>query len=373
MFASQLGIRLVLWIGETVPTPAPYELMTALEAVQVKNDEETGDGFQLTFGLRKDKTLDFGLLTSGVIKPYSRVIVGVVAGVVPEVLIDGIISHHQLEPAGEDGAGARLTVTGSDLRVMLDLEEKNAKFENQPDFVIVSQLLLGYPQFGLVQAVTPTADVPLVIDRIPRQQETDLKFIERLAARNGYVFYIEPKTFGVNMAYWGPPSRLGLPQPALTKNMGASSNLKSLSFAQDSLEPVAAEGSFVEPFAKLSLPIPNLPSLKIPPLAASPTTAKRTVKVRTGANKNPATAATALLATAMSAPDAVTGEGELDAVRYGSVLRARRLVGVRGAGLSYDGFYYVRGVTHQIARGSYTQKFRISREGTGTLTPVVVP
>jgi hypothetical protein len=30
MFASQLGIRLVLWIGETVPTPAPYELMTAL-------------------------------------------------------------------------------------------------------------------------------------------------------------------------------------------------------------------------------------------------------------------------------------------------------------------------------------------------------
>jgi hypothetical protein len=33
----------------------------------------------------------------------------------------------------------------------------------------------------------------------------------------------------------------------------------------------------------------------------------------------------------------------------------------------------VRGVTHQIARGSYTQKFRISREGTGTLTPVVIP
>ena len=28
MFASQLGIRLILWIGATVPTPAPYEVMT---------------------------------------------------------------------------------------------------------------------------------------------------------------------------------------------------------------------------------------------------------------------------------------------------------------------------------------------------------
>jgi hypothetical protein len=371
MFASQLGIRLILWIGATVPTPAPYEVMTALESAEVTNDAETGDGFQLTFGLRKDKTLDFAILTSGIIQPHNRVIVAVLAGVVPEVLIDGVISHHQLEPSGE--GNSRLTVTGHDLRVMLDLEEKNAKYENQPDFVIVSRLLLGYPQLGLIPAVTPTTDVPLIIDRIPRQQETDLKFIERLAQRNGYVFYIEPKTFGVNMAYWGPQPRLGLPQPALTQNMGAASNVKSLNFAQDALEPVAAEGSFVEPFAKLSLPIPSLPSLKIPPLAASPTPAQRTVKVRTGANKNPATAATTALATATNAPDAVTGEGELDAVRYGTVLRARRLVGVRGAGLSYDGFYYVRGVTHEIARGKYVQKFRISREGTGTLTPVVVP
>src|SRR5215212_7788333 len=134
MFASQLGIRLILWIGATVPTPAPYEVMTALESAEVTNDAETGDGFQLTFGLRKDKTLDFAILTSGIIQPHNRVIVAVLAGVVPEVLIDGVISHHQLEPSGE--GGSRLTVTGHDLRVMLDLEEKNAKYENQPDFVI---------------------------------------------------------------------------------------------------------------------------------------------------------------------------------------------------------------------------------------------
>ena len=44
MLASQLGIRLMLWIGETVPTPRPYELMTALEAVEVTNDAEPATG-----------------------------------------------------------------------------------------------------------------------------------------------------------------------------------------------------------------------------------------------------------------------------------------------------------------------------------------
>ena len=33
---------------------------------------------------------------------------------------------------------------------MLDLEEKNDKYENQPDFVIVTRSCCGYAQFGLV-------------------------------------------------------------------------------------------------------------------------------------------------------------------------------------------------------------------------------
>jgi len=61
----------------------------------------------------------------------------------------------------------------------------------------------------------------------------------------------------------------------------------------------------------------------------------------------------------------VTGNGEVDAVRYGSILRARRLVGVRGVGFSYNGLYYVRRVTHNIEPGKYTQSFTLSREGTG--------
>jgi hypothetical protein len=49
------------------------------------------------------------------------------------------------------------------------------------------------------------------------------------------------------------------------------------------------------------------------------------------------------------------------------------LVGVRGAGFAYDGFYYVNSVTHTLSRGSYKQSFSLSRDGLISNTPVVVP
>jgi hypothetical protein len=372
MLASQLGIRLILLVGGTVPLPASYAVTSALSRVEVTNDSEQGDGFQMTFTLSKDRVVDYGLLLDGTFAPFNRVIIGVLLGVTPEVLIDGIITHHQVTPSNEPGLST-LTVTGKDVSAMLDLEEKNEKYENQPDFLIVMRLIAQYAQYGLIPQTTPTADVPIMLQRIPRQQETDLRFIQRLARRNGYVFYVEPLTFGVNTAYWGPENRLSLPQPALTLNMGAASNVRSLNFSQDALAPVSTRGSIVEPITKTSIPIPSLPPLRIPPLVPLPTPARRTVLLRETANQNPAQAATSAVAAATRSPDAVTGQGELETVRYGSILRARKLVGVRGAGFSYNGNYYVKRVSHRIERGTYTQSFTLSREGTGALLPVVRP
>jgi hypothetical protein len=40
------------------------------------------------------------------------------------------------------------------------------------------------------------------------------------------------------------------------------------------------------------------------------------------------------------------GSGSLDVLRYGRVLKARQLVGVRGAGTAFDGLYYVEQRDH---------------------------
>ena len=373
MLTSQLGIRLVLLVGTNVPLPAPAGVTDAISRVEVTSDAELGDGFQITFTLGKDQAGNYGLLDGGALNPFNRVVIGVAVGAIPAVLIDGIIAHHQLAPSNEPGKST-LTVMGTDLRQVLDLEEKNEKYENQPDSVIFTHLIGAYGQYGLVPQPTPTTDVPIELQRIPRQHETDLKFIQRMAERNGFVFYIEPVTFGVNRAYFGPETRAGIPQPALTVNMDAFSNVSMLSFSQDALAPVESTGSIVEPLTKMSIPLPSLPSLRIPSLAANPTPAQRKEFVRDAANKDPAQAATTAAATVTNTPEPVRGEGELDTLRYGSVLRARRPVGVRGAGHAYDGDYYVRRVKHVITSGvSYTQQFTISREGTGDLLPVVRP
>lgn len=365
---GELGTRLMLWMGSTVPLPAPPSVLQALTSVEVTADREKGDGVQLVFALVKDRTLDYALLREPLFTPGNRIVVGVLMGILPEILLDGVITHQQVS-AGQDGT---FTVTGQDISGgVMGLEEKDQPFDNQPDSVIALRIIGGYARYGLVPAVTPTSDVPLSVDRTPRQHETDLACLRRLAERNGFVFYIEPVTLGVNTAYWGPENRLGLPQPALTKDMGAMSNVKSLSFSFDAMEPVAPQGVFVDPIFKLSIPIPGLPSLRVPPLAASPAPALRSTKVRDTANKNAATAATTLLAAATNAPNAVTGDGEVDTAAYGHVLRPRRLVGVRGSGLSLDGLYTVDSVTHKLSRGEYTQHFKISREGLGTTTPVL--
>ena len=314
MLDNVFGIRLVLLLGSTVPLPASADVMNALADVEVTNDSGAGDGFQLKFLCGRSSLGDYDLIQNGTFAPMTRVIIGVVFGVVPEVLIDGVITHSQFSPGTIPGQ-AMLTVTGKDLTAAMDLEDKNASYENQADFIIVTSVLANYAQYGLIPSPTPTSDFPIMTDRIPQQQETDLKFIQRLATRNGFVFYLEPVTFGVNTAYWGPQNRLGIPQPALTVDQGSATNVKSLNFANDALAPVGTRGVFVEPFTKMSIPIPSLPSLKIPPLVSSPATAYRTNLQRDTANQNAATAATRLLATTTNAPDAATAEGEADGVR----------------------------------------------------------
>jgi hypothetical protein len=87
----------------------------------------------------------------------------------------------------------------------------------------------------------------------------------------------------------------------------------------------------------------------------------------------PAEAARDIMGFLMNNSHAISANGSLDVLRYGRLLRARMLVGVRGAGLAYDGMYYVNSVTHNIKRGEYKQNFALSRDGLISLTPRVLP
>jgi hypothetical protein len=86
---------------------------------------------------------------------------------------------------------------------------------------------------------------------------------------------------------------------------------------------------------------------------------------------SPLTAVMMGLAEASRSSDAVFGTGRLDVLRYGHILKARQLVGVRGAGIAFDGLHYVSKVTHSIKRGEYKQAFELKRNGLISTVPAV--
>lgn len=367
---ANLTVRLTIMLGATTPTPAPRAVTDALISTEVRTGTGHTDTFQLTFGLAKDRPADYGLLQDKVLDPLRRVVLVVTFGAVPEVLIDGVITDQQIQPSNQPGESV-LIVIGEDVSVRLDLEDTSKPWPERTDSNIVEEILRKYARFGLRPDVQSTTRKPRPNQRHRTQQGRDLPFIRALARSNGFVFYVEPtQAPGVSTARWGPDDRPSRPQRPLKLNMGAATNVdRPMTFRFNALGPEKPVTRVVRSTDALTeVPPPGRPGTT---RARRPFEAVRTVELRDAAQLNSADGARRALEAVASAPDAVTATGELDAVRYGRVLRAHRPVAVAGVGMTYGGDYLVREVTHQIRRGSYTQSFVLGREGRGALSPRV--
>jgi len=378
---SPLGVKLTLLVGPTVAVPAPPQLSEALDGVEVTHSDEGRSGFQLTFQAGRSgpaDLLDPPVVSGPLLQPFNRVILLVSFGVVPAVLMDGVITHLELSP-GDQGGTSTFTVTGEDVSAMMDLEEKSVEHPAQDETIIANKLILSYAQYGLLPTVVPPTviDPPIPIERVPVQQGTDLQHLQRMAERYGYVFFVTPGPVPfVNTAYWGPPPRLSVPQRALTVDMGPETNVESIGFRNNSLGPAMVGGKVQDRTTNQAVPVQTFASTR-PPLAAMPAWLVNQPNVRTVQFRAGGLNATQAFGRAQgitdAASDALVAEGEVDAVRYQGLLQARALVGVRGAGYAHDGFFYVKRVTHMIQRGRYRQRFTLTREGVGSTTPAVIP
>jgi hypothetical protein len=373
------GVTLTLMIGPVVALPVPKPMLDALESVEVTSTVGSHSVFQLTFKLSTDSPLHtLFLVAGGSALPFVRVIVAVTLNGLPEVLIDGVVTQTSVTPAAAADEPARLVVTGDDLtRVMDFIPFSGTPFPGMPAEARVELLMLKYAVFGVVPLVIPSIliDVPIPVQRIPRQQGTDLAYVTSLADDVGYSFYLEPGPLpGASIAYWGPEVRIGVPQPALSVAMDAHTNVGSLSFNYDNSSRTMPILFIQEPTTKIPIPIP-IPDVSplSPPLGIIEPFPNRFEPIENAAKLTPLQAAAIALARAAKSADAVSGRGSLDVIRYGHVLRARRLVGVRGAGPAFDGLHFVKSVTHKIKRGEFKQDFQLVRNGLLPTVPRVLP
>jgi hypothetical protein len=372
------GIHLTLMIGPVIAVPVPQVILDALTSVSVTSNSgpATPSVFELSFTLSNTSPLQtLFLISGGSPIPLVRVMLIATINGMPEVLIDGFMTDHHIAP-GSDSAHSTLTVKGQDTTAAMDyLDFSGFPFPALPAEARVAILLAKYAMFGVIPMVIPSImmDVPNPLEQIPRQQGTDLNYINQLAENVGYEFYITPGPApGVNVAYWGPRVTLGVPQPALNINMDAFTNVESLNFSYANDRKSMPIVYIQEPISKVPIPIP-IPDFNplSPPLGIIEPIPTRFEPVE-GASKLTAIQALLIgLARQSLTADAVTASGTLDVVRYGRPLKARQLVGVRGAGMAFDGLYYVKNVTHTIQRGEYKQNFTLTRNGLVSTVPAV--
>lgn len=371
------GEYLTLLMGPAVPAPVPPPVLEALQSVEVHTSGDRS-GFQLTFTMGKKSLLQLALLPAGYFDPITtRVIILITLNGVPNVLMDGFITRQEMSPSSEAGKST-LTITGEDVTVAMDLVQVTMSYPSMPEVAQVTMILGRYGLLGITPLVVPPF---FPVTRSPSdgwitQTETDLDHIRGLASENGYVFYVEPGPFpGQNLAYFGPDIRIPTPQPALSINMDSHTNVESLCFSLDGLKKRVDVITIFDPATgriPVSVPMPEINIYK-PPLGGRPLPPAKTVYERTSSTLQFDEALKRAIGRGIASSAAITASGTLSVVRYGHLLRARSLVGVRGAGLAYDGFYYVDSVTHNIKQGEHKQSFSLSRDGLISSTPVVMP
>jgi hypothetical protein len=372
------GVNLTLMIGPGVPIPVSKDVIEALTSVEVTNKTDGPSLFQLKFTLNNKSPLQtIFLLAGGATPPLMRVVIIATVSGQANVLIDGVITDHQVQ-TGDTGGESTLTITDEDLtRVMDYFDLRGFPFPAMSAEMRVLLILAKYAFLGIVPLVIPTVlmDVPIPTDRIPMQEGKDLPYIKQLADEAGYVFYIEPtNTPGVNTAYWGPEIKVGVPQPALNGDMDAHANVESISFNIDTEKKVQPLVYIHSQALKTPIPVP-VPGVSLlnPPLGAIPPIPKKFEQLDGTARLSPMRAAMVGLTRASNTEDVIEARGSLDVLRYGRILEARKLVGVRGVGAPFNGLYFVKSVKHKIKRGEYKQDFTMSRNAlVSTLAKVPV-
>jgi phage protein D len=276
-----------------------------------------------------------------------------------DTIIDGYITHIEARLLSED---AYLEISGLDVSAAMDLEAKQRAWVNKKDHQIAQDIFSSY---GLSYEVEDTVsehseDVATIL-----QNETDIRFLRRLAARNGFECHVHAGT-----GFFRSPNMQDPPQKLLAVEFGAETNVSSFLVRVDGTPATLMEIRRIDPLEKRE---------ETETLPASPRRslgARSLADLRNGqpagrvlVRNQPSTIAREMQTRLRQAYEGATGfvsaEGEIDSRAYRSVLRARRLVTIKGAGESFSGLYYVTRVRHMFSTEGYTQHFAGYRNAIG--------
>ena len=387
------GITITILIGMP-PLPAPLPLMQAFQKAEIETSLDLAGVFRLRFGITQTKAGDWDLLqvqyAETLFRPLTPVQIRLKIGAeLPEAIINGYVTGQEVNYDDQAG-GSVLEVTGMDATVLMNLQEKAMPWPMMTDSQIAAAI---FAQYAILPSVVPTLPVLIEPEGTTTQRGTDIRFLRRLAMRNGFDCYVQPQPqTGLDIGYFGPPTNLpGLPEAVLNVKMGPETNVSDFKIRYDMIRPTMATGAGIDSKSRAPAAFPALTPASPPPKAGlypfgMPMGAEDALlRASTGAHPPPMVLVAetgqfippglgiATQAIVDRASWAVAAEGT--AGSDVGILKPGGMVNVRGAGVFFNGSYYVRRVLHTLDNcGSYEQKFEAGRkrghhDRNGTLSP----
>lgn len=357
---------------------AANDLYPRLLDLAVEDNADRADTFHLKVGIQLHEDGEWSDVDAAQFALFTKVRVeaGFREGAT-QILTEGYITEahvHFEDPARQP----YLEVHGLDASVLMSLEEKIVAWPNLSDSDIATQILSAY---GFTPDVTSTNPLHQDTDVTVMQRGSDLEFLRRLARKNGFEVGVEKDALtGTTTGYFRAPVLDGTPQRTLAVASGNATSLKSFTVTLDGVKPLAVESGQIDVKTKAAasgtgtkLQLSAIGDRDLDALVGG--TINSLISPQDAAGKLwlysvPTSDATELTALAQAVRDEagwlVTASGEINSDAYGAVLRANRLVLVKGAGALFSGKYYVTQVMHRFGSdGRYQQTFQARRNAVG--------
>jgi hypothetical protein len=344
--------------------PALPVVQGAVREIEVETSVEMASVFKIKLAVSPTQIGDWSVLQEDIFRPLVPVSVRLQVGTgVPQALINGYVAAHQVTWSDTPGETI-LEVTGLDKTLLMNLQEKVMPWPSMPDSAIAAAI---FGQYTIVPKIQVTPPYLIEPEGTTIQRGSDIRFLRRLAMRNGFDCYVLPEpTTGIDFGHFEPRTTIGVPQAVLSVHMGASSNCSEFKVRYEMLRPTGAIGAGLDEATKAPQPAPILASLSVPMGVEGTLTRIIPPPVSrpadTGAFKNPELQS-AVQGIVDRSTWSVVCEGKLDP--QVPPLQPGGIVAVRGVGRVYNGYWYVTTVNHVIGQDGYEQRFTARRNAVG--------
>jgi phage protein D len=339
-----------------------------------KDDELTGRahvaveqcfGEPTTFSLRLPLRImggDYPTLSDARIGPGSSITIVAETASARACLVHGPVCGQQITFV-RGGAGNVVEVLGADESITLDREDKVKVFSQTTDDKAAKDVLTGA---GLKADTEPTQASHSDDGRALVQAETDLQFLQRLAARNGYFLWFTSQEDGETTGHFRPPDLAGAPV-RLAVN-GAKPAFDRLQVGWDVERPTAAvaQASDSHDTPLIGGPVTSSPlkALGTEPFASLAGPA-RTLRLSYPADKGDELTARATAAVVEGSwfahARAITTAG-----RAKAIVQPGTIVDLQGVGKRLSGPWLCSHVRHDITASAHQMDVTLIRNGWGT-------